>query len=163
MGAWRLARKEIGGASGPTVGGDPGTRRGGEGMAYRRPKPANASVAELLIDASPDALLVLSLAGRIRSWNRAAVALFGYTADEAIGHSLDELIVPEERRSEALEALDRVVQTGATLLETVRRRKDGSLIQVDCSMRLVRAPNIEPFISVSEKDATQLKHLRDQQ
>src|SRR2546422_2340467 len=124
-------------------------------MAYRTPKHANTSFAELLVDESRDALLALSLDGRILSWNRGAAVIFGYTAEEAIGRLLEELIIPEEQRAEAREALAQVIETGATLLETVRQRKDGSLIRVDAAMRLVKAPSTEPFISVSHKDVTQ--------
>jgi PAS domain S-box-containing protein len=100
-------------------------------------RPRMQTSAEVLIDESPDALIALSFDGRIRSWNRGAQGLFGYTADEAIGTAIDELVVPEERRAEARRAIEEVLHTGSTLIETVRRHKDGSLIDVDVSMRRV--------------------------
>jgi PAS domain S-box-containing protein len=131
-------------------------------MPDRERSQAQAS-AELLIDESPDSLIALSLDGRIQSWNRGAQTMFGYTAEQAIGSAIDELIVPPDRRAEARQALDDVLQNGSTLIETVRCHKDGSLLYVDVSMRRVDAPNIEPFIAVSKKDVTPLKRLQDQQ
>jgi PAS domain S-box-containing protein len=46
------------------------------------PGSGRTSLAERLVDESPDALIALSLDGRIRSWNRGAAAMFGYTAAE---------------------------------------------------------------------------------
>jgi len=46
---------------------------------------AQTSFAQLLLDESPDALIALTLEGRIRSWNRGAQAMFGDDAREAIG------------------------------------------------------------------------------
>jgi PAS domain S-box-containing protein len=124
---------------------------------------AAPSFVELLLDEAPVALLALTLDGRILWWNRGAEAMFGYSADETVGRFLTELVVPEEHREEARASLDQVAKRGTALLETIRRRKDGSLIHVDISMRRVTAPKMGPFIAVSEKDVTQLKALRDQQ
>src|SRR5439155_5133985 len=121
------------------MGGRPGARTGPvrkRGAASQKPKPASTSLAELLIDVLPDALLALSLDGRILSWNRRAVAIFGYRAEEAIGRPLEDLIIREEGRSEARKAVAEVVETGATLFEAVGRHKDGSLLQVETSLRL---------------------------
>jgi PAS domain S-box-containing protein len=85
--------------------------------------------------------------------------MFGYTAEEAIGKVIDDLTVPEEGRAEARRALQDAVQKGSTLLETVRRHKNGSLIQVDVSMRRVDVLGDESFIAVSQKDVTPLKRL----
>ncbi len=126
--------------------------------------PAATAFAEALIDESPDALLALSIDGRVLAWNRGAEFIFGYTVDEAIGTPLEDLVVPEDHRAEARQALSDVMDKGTFLLEAVRRRKDGSLIQVDSTMRLVAASaNRPPFIAVSKKDVTQLKRLQNQQ
>jgi protein-histidine pros-kinase len=124
--------------------------------------PPPTSFAELLVDESPDALMALTLDGRIRSWSRGARAMFGYTTDEAIGSAIDELTVPEDRRDEARRALRQVLDSGSTLFETVRRHKDGALIHVDVSMRRVDSPE-GTFIAVSKKDVTALRRLQDVQ
>lgn len=88
---------------------------------------------------NPDALLVLSPEGVVLNWNPAAEAIFGYAPAEAQGRRLIDLIVPENRaheedeiRAEALRGLS------STVHESVRRRKDGSLVHVNVSTKAVR-------------------------
>ena len=53
-----------------------------------------------LWDQTPDAVLAVSPDGRVLHWNRAAEAIFGYAADEALGRLLTDLIVPPDREAE---------------------------------------------------------------
>src|SRR5207247_3067670 len=106
-------------------------------MVDHKRTPSETSFAQLLFDESPDALIAVTLEGRIRSWNRGAIEMFGYAAEEAIGKAIHELTVPEEGRDSAHRALDEAVQQGSTFLETVRRRKDGSLVSVEFAVRCV--------------------------
>jgi protein-histidine pros-kinase len=129
----------------------------------RRERVRGPSFRELLVDESPDALIALDFDGRIRAWNRGAQVMFGYTAEEAFGRHLEDLIVPEDRLAESKEALETAVEVGSVLIETVRRRKDGSLIFVDGTMRRVETQDGASFIAVSKKDVTQLKRLQEQQ
>jgi PAS domain S-box-containing protein len=124
---------------------------------------ARPSFAELLLDEAPVALLALTLDGRVLWWNRGAQAILGYTADEAVGRFLADLVIPEERRAEARMFLRQVAESGSALFDTVRRNRDGSLIQVEVSMRRVTAPGLGSFIAVSKKDVTQFKALRDKE
>ncbi|HKE16004.1 MAG TPA: PAS domain S-box protein [Kofleriaceae bacterium] len=132
-------------------------------MADEGPGQATLSFAELLLDEAPDALLALTLDGRILWWNRGAEAVFGFTADETVGRFFADLVVREEERAEARANLSGAGAGAPVLVQTVRRRKDGALIHVDVSMRRVSAPRLGQFIAVSEKDVTQLKALRDQE
>jgi PAS domain S-box-containing protein len=116
-----------------------------------------------LVDEAPDALLALSLSGRVLSWNRGAERIFGYTAAEAVGAALDELIVPAQQRHEAAVQLARATRGELALFETVRQRRDGGLLHVDVTMRRVDTGGQDPFIAVSKKDVSQLRRLRDQQ
>jgi PAS domain S-box-containing protein len=132
-------------------------------MADEAGGQAAPSFAELLLDEAPVALLALTLDGRLLWWNRGAEAIFGYSADETVGRFLADLVVPEEHRAEARANLNRAAESGTVLVEAIRRRKDGSLIHVDVSMRRVSGPRLGQFIAVSEKDVTQLKALREHQ
>ena len=80
-----------------------------------------------------------------------------------MGQPIDSLIVPQEYQPEARRARAQVIETGATAIESVRRRKEGSLIHVNVSMRRISASGGEPFIAVSTQDITELKRLRDGQ
>lgn len=113
-----------------------------------------------LIDESPDALIALAFDGRVLLWSRGAEAMFGYRADEAVGHPIDELVVPDERREEAKAAIQGAIANGYAIFETQRRRKDGSLIFVAVTKRRVDRSGAEPFIAVSKKDVTHLKRLQ---
>ncbi|GLH77969.1 histidine kinase [Bradyrhizobium sp. SSBR45G] len=87
-----------------------------------------------VVESSNDAIITLTLHGKITSWNRAAEQLFGYGADEALGSDIG-LIVPPERRSEVDRILS-LIGGGETIEhhETVRRHKDGHAIEVSLSI-----------------------------
>ncbi len=91
----------------------------------------NAQLAAI-IENSADAIFSAGLDDRILSWNPGAAALFGYAEDEAIGRTVDELIVPEHLIAQRREVY-RDVRAGrmAIRLETQGRRKDGSVVSVE--------------------------------
>ncbi len=95
------------------------------------------------VQSSNDAIVTQSLDGTITGWNPAAERLFGYSAEETAGKSID-LIVPPDRAAEVQEILRRVTR-GERIehYETVRRRKDGSPVQVSLSISPIRAPSGE--------------------
>lgn len=97
---------------------------------------ANAHLAAV-VGSSSEAIKSYSLDGHIMSWNAGAERLFGYTAAEALGKPID-LIVPPERKDEAKEKITSVARGGYVRLETIRRRKDGSLVDVAISASPVR-------------------------
>ena len=91
-----------------------------------------------IVDSSDDAIISKDLGGRITSWNLGAERLYGYTAEEAVGNSI-MMVVPQDRRQEELEILARL-QRGERVdhFETVRRRKDGKLLNVSLTISPVR-------------------------
>jgi PAS domain S-box-containing protein len=94
--------------------------------ALQRQKQYYASLLEL----SPTAITTVAPDGTVTAWNAAAEQLFGYTADEAIGRNIDELVTnTDELRAEAI-AITRATDE-PTELVTRRARKDGSLVDVD--------------------------------
>ena len=91
-----------------------------------------------LVNSAEDAILVKTLDGIIESWNPGAEHLLGYRADEIIGQSITRLI-PEEREKEESLIIERI-RNGESVasFETVRRRKDGSLVNVSLRISPVR-------------------------
>lgn len=85
---------------------------------------------EQLFESAPEAIVLLENDGRIRHTNGEFTRLFGYTAAEAAGRALDELVAPEGRLEEATDATATVAEGGRVAFESVRRRKDGSLVDV---------------------------------
>ena len=87
-----------------------------------------------IVDASDDAIVSKSPDGIIKSWNPGAKRLFGYTADEAIGSSMS-IVIPLDRSNEQIEILARVSRgERVEQYETVRRHKDGHLIDVSATI-----------------------------
>lgn len=93
----------------------------------------DSQIAIELLDNSPDAMMALSPAGLVVYWNKGAEKTFGYTPDEAIGRELTDLIIPADRREEEQTFLREVMASGEGTLESVRKRKDDSLIHVAIS------------------------------
>jgi PAS domain S-box-containing protein len=90
------------------------------------------------VESSNDAIITKSLDGIITGWNPAAERLFGYSAAEAVGKSI-EMIVPPDRVTEVHDALRRV-GWGERIEhnETVRLRKDGSSVEVSLSIAPIK-------------------------
>jgi diguanylate cyclase (GGDEF)-like protein/PAS domain S-box-containing protein len=86
-----------------------------------------------MVATSSDAIMAVNLDGSILTWNAGAERMYGYSAEEMIGHSL-QTIVPEDRANELTAALDRVRLGQPEEIETVRKRKDGSLVEVSISL-----------------------------
>jgi PAS domain S-box-containing protein len=116
----------------------------------------------LLIDECPDAVIATSLHGEVLFWSRAAESIFGYSSAEVLGRTLQETIVPADRHAEERQIVSDALVQGSATHECFRRRKDGSLVYVDITSKVVREQgNGATFILTSKKDATQLKVLRD--
>ena len=94
-----------------------------------------------IVESSDDAIVSKDLNGIVQTWNRAAERMLGYTAEEMIGRSI-RCIIPPDRQSEEDEVLTRIRRGDAIEhYETVRMRKDGSLIDISLSVSPVRGPD----------------------
>ena len=91
-----------------------------------------------IVESSEDAILSADLNGIIATWNRGAERLFGYTAEEVIGKPIT-LLIPMDRHDEESDILSRI-RRGECIdrYETVRRRKDGSLVEVSLSVSPIK-------------------------
>jgi PAS domain S-box-containing protein len=100
-----------------------------------------------IVDFSQDGMLFADTEGIIRLWNSGAETIFGYSARETLGQSLD-LIVPEKLRERHWEGYHRVMDNGETrygkeLLKVPALRKDGKRLSIEFSILLVRDPQNE--------------------
>ncbi|HTU41976.1 MAG TPA: PAS domain S-box protein [Candidatus Aquilonibacter sp.] len=91
-----------------------------------------------IVASSDDAIVSKNLDGIITSWNKSAQRIFGYGPEEAIGQHIT-LIIPQERHAEESDILARV-RRGERVdhFQTVRRRKDGSSVDVSLTISPVR-------------------------
>lgn len=116
----------------------------------------------LLAEEAPGALIATSNEGRVRFWNRGAAEIFGYSSEEACGKLLTELTVPPERIEEEQALLQQALGNGAVNIETVRHRKDGSMLYLNVSVRSVRDPDGALRCLVrNETDITRSRVLRE--
>ena len=87
-----------------------------------------------IIESSDDAILSKTLDGVITSWNPGAQKLFGYTAQEAVGKSIT-MIIPDDRLAEEATIISKLgAGERVEHFETVRRRKDGSFVDVSLTI-----------------------------
>src|SRR6185369_3816071 len=91
-----------------------------------------------IVESSDDAIIGKDLNGIITSWNKSAQRIFGYTPEEALGRSI-LILIPEDRQPEEPAILDRI-RRGERVdhYETVRRRKDGSLVNISITVSPIR-------------------------
>lgn len=91
-----------------------------------------------IVESSDDAIISKDLSGVIKSWNRGAERLFGYTAAEVIGRPIT-LLIPDDRRDEEIAILTRIRRNEPIdHYETVRRCKNGQVVDVSLTVSPVR-------------------------
>ena len=114
------------------------------------PRPGNAGevmnpsqIAQALLASGSDAIVAADRDGIIRHWNQGAERIFGHSAAEAVGKSLD-LIIPEQLRARHWDGYRHVMQTGHSrygegdLLAVPGLRKDSSRVSLEFTVALIR-------------------------
>ena len=99
-------------------------------------------LAVRIVAGAGDGILFTDRKGIIRLWNAGAERMFGWTAEEAIGKSM-ELIIPDRLRARHWQNWDRVMETGVTryatdVLAVPALRKDGAPLSIEFTIQLVR-------------------------
>jgi PAS domain S-box-containing protein len=123
-----------------------------------------------IVDSSEDAIVSKDLNGTIETWNGGAERLFGYRASEVIGKSI-LIIIPPDRHDEELRILERI-RRGELIksYETVRMRKDGSLLDIsltvsplrDAAGRIIGASKIARDIAERKRAEAALRDIQMQ-
>lgn len=123
-----------------------------------------------IVDTSDDAIISMDLDGVIKSWNKSAERLFGYTVEEALGNTV-ELLIPPDRPDEGPDILARL-RHGERVenFETVRRRKDGTRLNISLTVspvlgsdgQIVGASKIARDISDGKRAAEAIQALNAQ-
>ena len=91
-----------------------------------------------IVDSSADAIVSKNLDGTITTWNQGATRLFGYMAEEVIGQNIS-ILIPPDRQDEERAIIERIQRERIEHYETLRRRKDGSLVPISLSVSPVRS------------------------
>ena len=97
-----------------------------------------------VVEAVGDAIVVCDASGAITFWNPAAVRLFGFAENEALGRSLD-LIVPEKQRQRHWDGYNKTMQTGQTrygndVLRVPALHKDGHTLSIAFTVAMLFSP-----------------------
>jgi PAS domain S-box-containing protein len=132
--------------------------------AYRLSDDRAAQHYAAIVESSEDAILSKDLNGVILSWNRGAQRLFGYEADEVVGKSVT-ILIPADRQDEEPMILQRI-RRGERIdhYETVRQRKDGSLVDISLTVSPIR--DLEGKVIGASKiarDITERKRAHERQ
>jgi PAS domain S-box-containing protein len=102
---------------------------------------ARERIFSAAVESSSDSVVTYSLDSIISGWNPAAERLYGYTAAETVGRNIDSLVPPDRLR----ETHDILRRTGCgeavEPFETVRRRKDGSAVEISLGASPIKAPS----------------------
>jgi PAS domain S-box-containing protein len=111
-----------------------------------------------VVESSDDAIISKDVNGVITTWNRGAERLFGYTAREAIGQSVTMLIPPDHLDEEP--SILKRIRRGESIehYETVRRRKDGALLNISLTVSPIR--NAKGKITGASKIARDISHRK---
>ena len=126
-----------------------------------------------IVQSSDDAIISKDLTGVIRTWNRGAERIFGYTPEEVVGRSIT-IIIPTERLAEETEVL-RQICSGHSVehFETVRRAKDGRYVDISLTVSpifgdhggIIGASKIARDITEQkrlQREAAQASRLKDE-
>ena len=108
------------------------------GVSERMQAERAGNLLAAIVDSSDDAIVSKTLDGVITSWNNSAERMFGYTREEAVGQHIT-LIIPKDRRDEEVKIAERL-RRGERVdhFETVRVRKDGTLLDLSLTISPVK-------------------------
>jgi PAS domain S-box-containing protein len=119
-----------------------------------------------LVQAAGDAIIAAGADGKILLWNPAAERIFGFTAEEARGHSLD-LIIPERLRKRHWEGYERVMQTGQSrygteVLRVPAVRNDGHPLSIAFTVALLHSGDgsIQAIVAIIRDETTRWEEER---
>ncbi|MBI2933886.1 MAG: PAS domain S-box protein [Planctomycetes bacterium] len=120
---------------------------------------------ELILNHSPDAIIVVDVENRIRFFNEAAIEIFGYKADEVLGRKYDILLPPESRDKGEAERLRELAEQGASGLEQecLRWSKDGKPLALKVRWAAIKRPGgalVSRFSFI--RDLRPIKRLREE-
>jgi len=117
---------------------------------------------ESLVSISPAAVVVMDAAERVTDWNPAAAELFGYSAEEALGRPVDELVFGETGSGEGREITWEALKDGRAQRIGRRRRKDGTLVDVELMLVPLTVDGSHAGFLGVYHDVTELQRARQE-
>jgi PAS domain S-box-containing protein len=117
---------------------------------------------ESLVSISPAAVVVLDAEERVTDWNPAAAELFGYSAKEALGRPVDDLVFDGSGREEGAEITREATREGRAQRITRRRRRDGTLVDVELMLVSLTVDGSHAGFLGVYHDVTELQQARQE-
>ncbi len=117
---------------------------------------------ESLVSITPAAVVVLDADERVTDWNPAASDLFGYSAEEALGRPIDDLVFGETGREEGRETTAEAMRDGRAQRITRRRRRDGTLVDVELMLVALTVDGAHSGFLGVYHDVTELQRARQE-
>jgi len=122
---------------------------------------------ELMVQSAGDAIIAVDSGGAIIVWNPAAERIFGFSADEALGHKLD-LIIPERYRVRHWEGYRKAMAAGSTryasdVLRVPAVHKDGRPLSIAFTVALLSSPDgqIEAVAAIVRDETARWKEEQE--
>jgi PAS domain S-box-containing protein len=127
----------------------------------------SADLAKRILDGAPDAVICADGTGAIRYWNSGAQDLFGFTAAEMVGQTMDA-IVPENLRGRHWEGYERVVGRGepsrygrSELLKVPAMRSDGSRVSIEFTLQIIEEAGERLAVATLRDASAAFQEMRD--
>ncbi len=117
---------------------------------------------ESLLSISPAAVVVLDAGERVTEWNPAAAELFGYSAEEALGRPIDDLVFGDASREEGREITREAMRAGRAQRITQRRRRDGTLVHLELMLVPLTVDGARVGFLGVYHDVTELQRARQE-
>jgi PAS domain S-box-containing protein len=117
---------------------------------------------ESLVEITPVAVVVMDADERVVGWNPAAAELFGYTAEEAVGRTVNELVLGDHMREEGREITHEALTSGRAQRITRRRRKDGTAVDVELMLVPLLVDDARVGFLGVYHDITELQQAREE-
>ena len=120
---------------------------------------------DLVINLSQEAIFSCDMIGRVKIWNTGAEKMYGYTADEILGHIVDDFVDPPDFKRKAPDVMKILKQRGGSLVEPeiMRRKKNGEIFPVFATYSAIYNSEGEYIgFSVIERDVTTVRALESE-
>lgn len=116
---------------------------------------------EQLFQSAPEGVALLDNLDRVVRVNPEFTRMFGYTAEEAVGRPINQLLAPEHLRVSSIELTERVARGESVSVDTVRRRKDGTLLHVSILGTPIRVSGSQIAVYGIYRDITARKDAEE--
>ncbi|MCX6087766.1 MAG: PAS domain S-box protein [Caldiserica bacterium] len=119
------------------------------------------ALLDQLVETAPESIVLTDNQGKVLHVNSEFVHMFGYEVDEAVGQNIDDLIAPPGLQEEARTITESILQGERVSLESVRRKKDNTLLNVSIIGSPVQIAGKQEAVYAIYRDITERKRAEE--